>query len=106
MHLRKERREVINVREGEIAGREGFTHIPGDFLMDSVRYLRTLGAVRDRCAAVWALAVEGKTKHFALNPAKLPGNPFCACISVVSRYPRRSAHNDARFPLTQSWCRT
>ena len=39
----------------------------------SVAYLRTLGAVRDRCRAVWALALEGKTKHFALNLAKLPG---------------------------------
>lgn len=36
-----------------------------------MEYLRTLGAVRDRCRAVAALVAEGKGKHFAINPAKL-----------------------------------
>jgi hypothetical protein len=40
---------------------------------DSIAYLRSLGAVRDRCHAVWSLALEGKTSHFALNLAKLGG---------------------------------
>lgn len=38
---------------------------------DPVAYLRSLGAVRERCGAVLAAARSGKTKHFSVREDKL-----------------------------------
>jgi hypothetical protein len=50
-----------------------------------VAYLRTLTAVRERCGAVWSLAMEGKTKHFAVNMCKLKGaSALCSAPCSLS----------------------
>jgi hypothetical protein len=50
-----------------------------------VAYLRSLGAVRDRSAQVYDLALEGKLDHWTWNEKKLPQVvDFCAKLIEVS----------------------
>ena len=51
----------------------------------TARYLRTLPAVRQRCGAVHALAVEGKLDYFDYHPEKEDDvADFCIKIMKVA----------------------
>jgi len=48
----------------------------------TAKYLRTLPAVRERCGAVHALAVEGKLDYFDYHPEK-EGDVADFCIGIM-----------------------
>jgi Protein of unknown function (DUF1688) len=61
------------------------------------RYLLSAGAVRERCAIVYAAAKRGRTRHFRLAPERLDAAAERVVAVTRRRYP------DLRVPLHSRW---
>ncbi|DAZ95033.1 TPA: hypothetical protein N0F65_003750, partial [Lagenidium giganteum] len=66
---------------------------------ERVTYLRSLESVREGCHRVYALAKEGKTPHFRVEQAKLPGLADYVIKIIREKYPQ----DESSVPFHSRW---